>query len=108
MPKHLKFTEVVAPRLKNDPEFRRAYEQRRFIQETAVAVRHLREEAGLTQAELAKRVGVSQPVIARLENGQDDRAPRFETLRRIGEVFGRQVEVVFSGRKSKAPMVSVE
>jgi predicted transcriptional regulator len=108
MPKHLKLSEVVAPRLKNDPEFRRAYEQRRFIQETAVAVRQLREEAGLSQAELAKRVGVSQPVIARLERGAEQRAPRFETLRRIGEVLGRKVELVFSEKKRKAPMVLVE
>ena len=108
MAKHLRFSEVVAPKLKNDPEFRRAYEQRRFIHETALAVRQLREKAGLTQVELAKRVGVSQPVIARLEKGQDQRAPRFETLRRIGEVFGRQVEVVFSNKKSKVPMVLVE
>jgi DNA-binding XRE family transcriptional regulator len=108
MLKHLSFSSVVGARLKRDPEFRRAYEQRRFIHETAVAVRQMREEAGLTQAELARRIGVSQPVVSRLEKGQDRRAPRFETLRRIGEVLGRKVEVVFSERKSNAPIVLVE
>jgi transcriptional regulator with XRE-family HTH domain len=32
----------------------------------------LREKAGLTQAELAKRTGVSQPMIAKLESGRAD------------------------------------
>lgn len=32
----------------------------------------LRERAGLTQAELAKRTGVSQPMIAKLESGRAD------------------------------------
>ena len=32
----------------------------------------LREGAGLTQAELAKRTGVSQPMIAKLESGRAD------------------------------------
>ncbi len=32
----------------------------------------LRESAGLTQAELAKRTGVSQPMIAKLESGRAD------------------------------------
>jgi transcriptional regulator with XRE-family HTH domain len=35
-------------------------------------VADLREEAGLTQAELAKRTGVSQPMIAKLESGRAD------------------------------------
>ena len=32
----------------------------------------LREKAGLTQAELARRTGVSQPMIAKLESGRAD------------------------------------
>jgi|ERR1700691_2035867 DNA-binding XRE family transcriptional regulator len=32
----------------------------------------LREKAGLTQAELAQRTGVSQPMIAKLESGRAD------------------------------------
>jgi len=39
------------------------------------------EELGLTQAELAERAGVSQPLIARIEG--DDVDPRLSTLRRI-------------------------
>jgi len=35
-----------------------------------LAVRHFREEAGLTQAELAERVGIHRSYIAELEAGQ--------------------------------------
>lgn len=40
-----------------------------------------RTEVGLTQAELAERAAVSQPLIARIEGGDVD--PRLSTLRRI-------------------------
>jgi len=44
-------------------------------------IRKLRKLAGLTQKELAKRAGVSQALIARIESGQVD--PRLSTLRKI-------------------------
>ncbi|WP_406657078.1 CBS domain-containing protein [Methanolobus sp. ZRKC2] len=44
-----------------------------------------RTELGLTQSDLAKRAGVSQPLIARIESGDVD--PRLSTLRKIIEVF---------------------
>lgn len=49
-----------------DLEFRHHLEQRRLVHEVAIVVRSMREQAGLTQAQLAKMVGVSQPM--------DDRA----------------------------------
>jgi len=44
-------------------------------------IRRLRKKAGLTQAELAKRAGVSQSLIARIETGSVN--PRLTTLKRI-------------------------
>lgn len=44
-----------------------------------------RNELGLTQGELAKRAGVSQPLIARIESGDVD--PRLSTVRKILEAF---------------------
>ncbi|MFP4632564.1 MAG: CBS domain-containing protein, partial [Halobacteriales archaeon] len=52
---------------------------------TADDVRDRRKELGLTQSELAERAGVSQPLIARIENGDVD--PRLSTVTRIAEVF---------------------
>lgn len=44
-------------------------------------VRRWRQALGMTQAELARRAGVSQPLIARIERGGVD--PRMSTLRSI-------------------------
>ncbi len=48
---------------------------------SAEDIRRLRKLTGLTQKELAKRAGVSQALIARIESGQVD--PRLSTLRKI-------------------------
>lgn len=47
----------------------------------------LRRRLGLTQAQVAKEAGVSQPLIARMENGSVD--PRLSTLRAVVDVLER-------------------
>ena len=49
-----------------------------------------RERAGLTQAEVARRMGTTQPAVARLERGEAD--PRLSTIERYAEVVGWQLE----------------
>ena len=48
-------------------------------------LREKRQALGMTQSEIADRAGVSQPLIARIENGDVD--PRLSTVSRIVEVF---------------------
>jgi predicted transcriptional regulator len=50
-----------------------------------LVVRWARQDAGLTQARLAKLAGVSQPVIAKLE--APDSNPTVETLDRVFSVL---------------------
>lgn len=90
-----------------DPEFRHAYEQRRLVHEVAIVVRSMREQAGLTQAQLAKLVGASQPMIARMERGLDQRTPRWETLRKIGLALGKQLKLSFVEADGDEPLVEV-
>jgi transcriptional regulator with XRE-family HTH domain len=85
-----------------DPEFRHHFFQRRLAHEVAIAVRSMRASAGLTQAELAKRIGSSQPAIARLEKGLDRRTPQFDTLQRIAAALGRQLKLVFQPEAASA------
>lgn len=46
--------------------------------------------AGLTQAEVARRMGTTQPALARLERGEAD--PRLSTIERYAEVVGWKLE----------------
>lgn len=51
----------------------------------------LREQAGLTQSQVAARMGTTQPVIARLEAGGRD--PRLSTIERYARTIGADLEV---------------
>ena len=53
--------------------------------------RRARQEAGLTQRELAARLGVSQPVVARLESAGAN--PRLSTLRRVLRASGHDLDL---------------
>ena len=56
-----------------------------------VLIRDARERAGLTQADLARRAGTSQPAIARYEAGQA--LPRLETAQRCVEACGFELRI---------------
>jgi transcriptional regulator with XRE-family HTH domain len=52
-----------------------------------------RARAGLTQAEVAKRVGTTQSAIARLESGAGKHSPSIATLQRYARALGFRLEV---------------
>lgn len=54
---------------------------------TPQEIKALRLRLGLTQAEVAKAAGVSQPLIARIENSTVD--PRYSTLREVVTALNR-------------------
>ena len=54
-----------------------------------------RAEAGLTQAQLAERVGTTQSAIARLESGALKHSPSIATLQKYAKALGYRVEVKF-------------
>lgn len=53
-------------------------------------LKYLRLKAGLTQEELADKVGVKKQAISRYENS--DRQPNIRTAKRIADVFGVSLE----------------
>jgi transcriptional regulator with XRE-family HTH domain len=54
-----------------DPEYKTAYDG--LAQEFAIATALIRAraEAGLTQEEVARKLGVTQPAVARMESGKN-------------------------------------
>jgi ribosome-binding protein aMBF1 (putative translation factor) len=106
-PRGLPFDEFLARNLE-DTEFRHHFEQRRLIHEVALAVRAMREEAGISQAKLASIIGVKQPMIARVEQGRDSRTPSWDVLRRVGRALGKQLVVGFVSTKREVPLVQVD
>ncbi|HEX4219166.1 MAG TPA: helix-turn-helix transcriptional regulator [Acidimicrobiales bacterium] len=59
--------------------------------EAGTIIRAVRRRGGLTQAELARRAGTSQPVISAYEHGRRD--PTIGTLRKLVEAGGERLEV---------------
>jgi len=54
-------------------------------------IRTVRRRNGLTQADLARRAGTSQPVVSAYEHGRRD--PTYGTLRRLVEASGETVQL---------------
>jgi transcriptional regulator with XRE-family HTH domain len=60
--------------------------------DAAILLQEARRAAGLTQRELARRAGVAQPAISRIERGR--LSPRVGTLDRLLRVCGKGIELV--------------
>ncbi len=81
----------LSDRWKADPTFRREYDRIGPEMELAFQLAEARRRAGLSQAELAKRMGTSQSTIARLEAGRG--LPSSRTLTRFAEATGARVRI---------------
>jgi ribosome-binding protein aMBF1 (putative translation factor) len=65
-----KHSEIVEQRARKSATYRKTFARTLHQVDLAVLVREMRKDAGLTQAELAKKVGTTQSVIARLEDAE--------------------------------------
>jgi ribosome-binding protein aMBF1 (putative translation factor) len=63
-------SEFVAQRARKSASYRKAFAHTLHQIDLAMLVREMREESGFTQSELAKKVGTTQSVIARLEDAE--------------------------------------
>jgi len=76
-------------------EYERAYAEADLASRMAEIVYRLRTGAGLTQTELARRMGTTQSSIARVEAGGS--LPTLDLLDRVGRALDAQVTLTVSG-----------
>lgn len=94
---------LLAAQLRDDPEFRAVWERTAVARAIAVAVVRYRAEHRLTQRDVATRLKMAQPQVARLERG--DVNPTMDTLMRVAGGLG--IELVINLRPSGAAHVDV-
>src|SRR5580704_11807542 len=82
-----KHSELVEQRARKNANYPKAFSQTLHQIDLALLVREMREDAGLTQAELAKKVGTTQSAIARLEDAEYS-GHSLTMLERIAAVCG--------------------
>jgi ribosome-binding protein aMBF1 (putative translation factor) len=83
--------EVFRAEMLANPEVKAEYDRLAPEFEFSMELLQARLRAGLSQAELAERMGTSQSTIARLESGQT--LPSTKTLLRFAEATGSKLEL---------------
>lgn len=83
------------------PARMQALEEERANAEIARAIVVLRQQAGLTQQDLAKLVGTTASVICRLEDAEYE-GHSLSMLRRIAGAMNKRIEIRFLPARGKA------
>ncbi len=92
--------------LLEDPATRAAYEARKPVYAFAVQLAELRRQKGLSQAALARRAGMTQSEVARIESAEA--SPTFDTMARLLAAAEADLDIRFKdahGKVVKLPMV---
>jgi transcriptional regulator with XRE-family HTH domain len=90
--------QVLAEQLQ-DPAFRAEWERTALARAVATRLVTYRAAQGLSQAGLARRLGLKQPAVARLERGEH--TPSLETLRLLSRTLGMEflLDIAPAGRR---------
>ena len=83
--------EYITEQMKN-PEFKKAWHDLDTEYELFESMIKAREKAGLSQTELAKRIGTKQPALSRLEKGGFKKAT-VETLKKIADALDARLVI---------------
>ncbi|MBR4877580.1 MAG: helix-turn-helix transcriptional regulator [Rhodocyclaceae bacterium] len=88
--------EAFVQELLADPQVRAEYDRLETEFALLREILHARKSAGLTQAQVADRMGTQQASIARLENGLvAGKLPSLSMLKRYAHAVGRKLQVRF-------------
>ena len=81
----------ISARKQEDSVFAGEFEAGYLDFEIGVLLRQAREAAGLTQEQLADRIGTKKSAISRLENHAG--SSKLSTLRKVSDALGRRLEL---------------
>jgi transcriptional regulator with XRE-family HTH domain len=95
------FNEYLDEQLK-DPKFATVFDEEKGKVDLAIKILQIRQAAGLSQSQLARRIGTTQSVIARMENPEYS-GYSLRMLRRIALALGARVRIDFEPLKSARP-----
>lgn len=77
-----------------NPEVKSEYDNLDVLYNIKRQIIKLREEQGISQKELAKKIGTKQSAISRLEN--DDYNPSVELLDKVAHALGKKLDIRFN------------
>jgi len=97
MKRKTNFDKYLEAQLK-DPKFAERFQEAGEAWDVALQIAALRNEAGMSQAELAKKAGTAQQQISRLESPSYE-GHSLSMLRRIVEILGARVYVKIQRNK---------
>ena len=86
---------------KKRPDFKKAWRELEPEFELLKDMIEAREKAGVSQAELAKRIGTRQPALSRLESGGYRKAT-LETLEKIAGALNQKLIIKMVPKKNSA------
>jgi transcriptional regulator with XRE-family HTH domain len=90
-----------------DPDFAERFERAGEAWDVALQLAALREKAGLSQRDLARKLKTSQQQISRLES-PDYEGHSLSMLRRVANVLGATVRVTLAPKGEAEPMILSE
>ena len=85
------FNKYKNKRIEQNPDFFNDYEKRFDTFKLGVLLKQARQEAGLTQNQIANQLHTSKSVISRMENHAKD--IRLSTLEKFAKAVGRDIQV---------------
>ena len=87
------YKDYLEDRKKRDPEFAEEFEKNYENFKLNAMIKALRIESGISQQEMADRIGTKKSTISRMENHAED--IRFSTLQKVASACGKKISISF-------------
>jgi ribosome-binding protein aMBF1 (putative translation factor) len=86
--------EYITKRKNEDPQFDEGFEEGYKEFKIGILLKRAREDAGLTQEQLAKMINTKKTAISRIENHAQD--IKISTLQKVAKALGKNLKITLS------------